>query len=176
MLAADRSLSLPTSTSRPPTSAHTPWPVMESKAVASGRLRPRSLAPVTMADASGCSEDASTAATSVRSSCGENPGAGSTSVSEGAPLVMVPVLSSTTVSSLCAFSSASAERIRMPFVAPLPVPTVIDMGVARPSAHGQAMISTDTVATSAKIRAGGGPTIAQTAKVQIAIMITAGTK
>ena len=76
----------------------------------------------------------------------------------GLPLVIVPVLSRTTVSSLCAVSSASAERIRMPAVAPLPVPTVIDSGVARPSAHGQAMISTDTAATRAKTTAGGGPT------------------
>ena len=56
---------------------------------------------------------------------------------------MVPVLSSTMVSSLCAVSSASAERIRMPAWAPFPVPTMIDSGVARPSAQGQAMISTD---------------------------------
>ena len=55
---------------------------------------------------------------------------------------MVPVLSSTTVSSLCAVSSASADRIRIPARAPLPVPTWMDSGVARPSAHGQAMIST----------------------------------
>ena len=60
------------------------------------------------------------------------------------PSVIVPVLSRTIVSSLCAVSSASAERIRTPFSAPLPVPTMIDSGVASPSAHGQAMISTDT--------------------------------
>jgi hypothetical protein len=34
---------------------------------------------------------------------------------------------------------------------------MIDIGVARPSAHGQAMISTDTALTSAKPIAGGGP-------------------
>jgi hypothetical protein len=64
---------------------------------------------------------------------------------------MVPVLSSTTVSSLCAVSSASAERIRIPARAPLPVPTWIDSGVARPSAHGQAMISTAIADTSARV-------------------------
>jgi hypothetical protein len=53
---------------------------------------------------------------------------------------MVPVLSSTTVSSCCAVSSASAERMRIPCRAPLPVPTMIDRGVARPSAHGQVVI------------------------------------
>ena len=80
-----------------------------------------------------------------------------TSVRAGLPAVMVPVLSSTIVSSLCAVSRASAERIRMPAWAPLPVPTMIDSGVARPSAHGQAMISTATAETSASVNAGGGP-------------------
>src|SRR5436190_5174008 len=32
--------------------------------------------------------------------------------------------------------------------APRPTATIMDIGVARPSAHGQAMISTDTAATS----------------------------
>ena len=99
-----------------------------------------------------------------------------TSVSAGLPAVMVPVLSSTTVSSLCAVSSASAERIRMPARAPLPVPTMIESGVARPSAQGQAMISTATADTSASVNAGAGPATNQTAKVAIAIAITTGTK
>ena len=46
------------------------------------------------------------------------------------PWVMVPVLSSTTVSMLWAVSNASADFIKMPFVAPLPVPTMIAVGVA----------------------------------------------
>ena len=50
---------------------------------------------------------------------------------------MVPVLSRTTVSMLWAVSRASADLIRMPFVAPLPVPTIIAVGVASPSAQGQ---------------------------------------
>ena len=33
--------------------------------------------------------------------------------------------------------------------APRPTPTMIDIGVAKPSAHGQAMISTDTAASRA---------------------------
>ena len=37
----------------------------------------------------------------------------------------------------------------MPIVAPLPVATMIDIGVARPSAHGQAMISTAIALSSA---------------------------
>ena len=45
-------------------------------------------------------------------------------------------------------SSASAFLIRMPACAPRPTPTMIDIGVARPSAHGQAMMRTLTAATS----------------------------
>ena len=137
---------------------------------------PRSAAPATIAVASGCSEARSTAATKVSSSASENPSAGSTSVRAGAPLVIVPVLSSTTVSSLWAVSSASASRIRMPAVAPLPVATVIDSGVASPNAQGQAMISTDTAATSAKTNAGGGPASSHATKAQMATAMTAGTK
>ena len=46
-------------------------------------------------------------------------------------------------------SSASALRTRTPMVAPRPVPTMMLIGVARPSAQGQAMISTDTAVISA---------------------------
>ena len=53
---------------------------------------------------------------------------------------------------------------------------MIDIGVARPSAHGQAMISTATALTSACASRGSGPTSAQTTNVTTAIAITAGTK
>ena len=129
-----------------------------------------------MAVASGCSEERSTEATSRSTSSSVKPSEARTSVSSGAPLVIVPVLSKITVSSLCAVSRASAERMRIPDVAPLPVPTVIDNGVARPRAHGQAMISTETAATSAKMNDGGGPPKVQITNVQIAKVITAGTK
>ena len=66
------------------------------------------------------------------------------------PSVMVPVLSSTTiVCRLCAVSSAAPSRIRTPFSAPLPVPTMIAVGVARPRAQGQAMTSTATTLSRA---------------------------
>ena len=55
-----------------------------------------------------------------------------------------------------------------PIVAPLPVPTMIDIGVASPSAHGQAMISTATALTSACASRGSGPTSAQTTNVTAA--------
>ena len=53
---------------------------------------------------------------------------------------------------------------------------MIDSGVARPSAHGRAMISTATAATNARVSAGVGPVMNQMAKVAIAMAMTAGTK
>ena len=81
----------------------------------------------------------------------------------GLPSVSVPVLSITSVSMLSIRSSASASRIRMPECAPRPTPTMIDIGVARPSAQGQAMISTVTAATRPKVKRGSGPNSAQAA-------------
>ena len=62
---------------------------------------------------------------------------------------MVPVLSSTTTSSLCAVSSAAPSRMSTPFSAPLPVPTMIAVGVASPRAQGHAITSTATKFSSA---------------------------
>ena len=50
-----------------------------------------------------------------------------------------------------------------------------DMGVASPSAHGQAMISTATAATRACARRGSGPTAAHTTNATTAIAMTDGT-
>ncbi len=66
--------------------------------------------------------------------------------------------------------------MRIPARAPFPVPTWIDSGVAKPSAHGQAMISTAIADTRASVNAGAGPATSHTAKVMIAIAMTAGTK
>jgi hypothetical protein len=60
------------------------------------------------------------------------------------PSVSVPVLSTIRVSTLRRFSIAAASRNSTPWVAALPVATITDIGVARPSAQGQAMISTAT--------------------------------
>ena len=60
----------------------------------------------------------------------------------GLPSVSVPVLSTTSVSTFSIRSSASAFLISTPACAPRPTPTMIDIGVASPSAQGQAMIST----------------------------------
>ncbi len=63
----------------------------------------------------------------------------------------------------------------MPSSAARPVPTMIEVGVARPIAQGQAMISTATAFTRANESAGEGPKVYQAAKVSTAARITAGT-
>ena len=81
-----------------------------------------------------------------------------TSTTRGLPSVSVPVLSTTSVSTFSSRSSASAFLISTPDCAPLPVPTMIAIGVASPSAHGHAMMSTATAFTSACASRGSGPT------------------
>ena len=75
--------------------------------------------------------------------------AGTTAVTRGLPSVRVPVLSTTSVLTFSNRSSASAFLISTPTDAPLPTPTIIDIGVANPRAQGHAMIRTDTAAMSA---------------------------
>ena len=69
---------------------------------------------------------------------------GMISATAGFPIVMVPVLSRTTVSSVDAISRASLILNRTPFSAPLPVPAIMAVGVASPNAHGHAITSTAT--------------------------------
>ena len=94
----------------------------------------------------------------------------------GVPLGSVPVLSRTTTSTLCAVSRASALRIRMPFSAPLPVPTMIAVGVASPIAQGHAIISTATAVSMAYRYVGSGPNTNQIPKTPAATRMTTGTK
>ena len=89
----------------------------------------------------------STVAASRRISVSLNPLAGTIATTFGLPSVSVPVLSTTSVSTFSMRSSASAFLISTPACAPRPTPTIIDIGVARPSAQGQAMMSTLTAAT-----------------------------
>ena len=92
-----------------------------------------------------------------------------TSVTENCPSVSVPVLSNTTVSTFRATSSAPPSRIKMPFSAARPIPTASAAGVASPSAHGQAMISTLTALFHAmRRRSSGGPAIIHAANVAAA--------
>ena len=65
-------------------------------------------------------------------------------------MVRVPVLSKITVFIFRASSSWSPPLIKIPFSAPLPVPTSRAAGVAIPNAHGQAIITTETKARREK--------------------------
>src|SRR5207244_9520192 len=72
-------------------------------------------------------------------------------------------------------SSASAFLISTPAMAPRPVPTMIDIGVANPNAQGQAMISTAMALTIAWPSGGAGPNRFQTMKATSDTAITLGT-
>ena len=74
-----------------------------------------------------------------------------------------------------AASSASPPRMRIPASAPLPVPTMIAVGVARPMAHGQAMITTPMNAVRASVTRGSGPNRNHARNVSAATTMTAGT-
>src|ERR1017187_8168051 len=110
-----------------------------------------------MAAASGCSLPCSRLATSRTTRSSVSPPTATTDISSGLPWVSVPVLSSARVSTFWSVSRASAFLMRMPARAPRPVPTMIAIGVARPRAHGQAMISTATALTIAFASRGPGP-------------------
>ena len=71
---------------------------------------------------------------------------------------------------------ASAFLIRTPNFAPLPTPTITDIGVANPKAHGQAIINTAMAFTKPKTNLGSGPKIHQAKNVIIEIKTTMGTK
>ena len=127
----------------PSTAARRPLPGSASKLVTSGRSRPRSC------DAARSPRRGRARSRAPRPRRGGAAPLPSTPAADdvgdaGRPSVIVPVLSKTTVLSFCAVSSASPLRIRMPCSAPWPVPTMIAVGVARPRAQGQAMISTAT--------------------------------
>jgi hypothetical protein len=94
----------------------------------------------------------------------------------GLPSVSVPVLSTTSVSTLRSTSIASAFLNSTPRVAPLPVATMIDIGVASPSAQGHAMMSTATALISACAIFGSGPTLAHATNVASDTKMTVGTK
>ena len=96
-----------------------------------------------------------------------------TSVTRGSPLVIVPVLSSATMSIFPVSSSETAVLNKIPFFAPMPLPTIIATGVASPSAHGQLITSTEIPRANANPNV--CPASSQTIVVTTAIVITAGT-
>jgi endonuclease/exonuclease/phosphatase family metal-dependent hydrolase len=84
----------------------------------------------------------STEAARRKTSFSVQPALGRMVTTLGFPSVRVPVLSMTTVSTFSNTSRDSAFRIRIPAFAPRPPPTMTAIGVASPTAHGQAMIRT----------------------------------
>src|SRR3546814_16310830 len=70
---------------------------------------------------------------------------------------------------------ASASRNNTPSPAARPVATMIDIGVANPSAQGQAMIKTEIALSTANVHDGSGPNSPHTKKVATAIARTAST-
>ncbi len=127
-----------------------------------------------MARAIGCSEECSSEPARRSSSRSSVPAAVCTPDRAIRPVVTVPVLSSTTVSTRRVDSSTSGPLIRMPSCAPRPVPTISAVGVARPRAQGQAMIRTATAAVKAAV--GSSVISSQVTQVPSARTSTTGTK
>ena len=127
-----------------------------------------------MARATGCSDRRSMAAARRSASSSDQGRQEIVSVRRGRPSVSVPVLSKATVSTSASASIASALRKSMPSSAAFPEPTITDTGVANPMAQGQAMINTDTAATSANGNAGSGPAASHIRKAIRATASTAG--
>ena len=126
-----------------------------------------------IARASGCSLFFSNAFAKNNNSCSVISSAGIRSVTFGSPLVIVPVLSSATISVFPVSSSETAVLNMIPFFAPIPFPTIIATGVARPNAHGQLITRTEIPLASANPT--DSPAISHTIIVTTAMEITAGT-
>ena len=129
-----------------PTRPRTPCPVVDSKVASGGSVR---RARLRGARRWRRRADARCPARARRRGAGPRPRRApnaSIATTSGRPSVSVPVLSTTIVSTFSSRSSASACFTSTPSDAPRPVPTMIAIGVARPSAHGHAMISTATAA------------------------------
>src|SRR3989339_1679175 len=127
-----------------------------------------------MASAKGCSDNFSNPDAIAKTSSSPISLKFKISVTSGFPLVSVPVLSNATAEILLAASNASPPLTSTPYSAPLPVPTIKDVGVAKPSAQGHAMTITEVKAMSAKAKVEPSAKY-HTKKVAIAMPMTAGT-
>ena len=87
---------------------------------------------------------------------------------------MVPVLSRATTCTFPASSKDTAVLNKMPCLAPMPLPTIMATGVARPRAQGQLITSTEIPLARANPTL--SPAKSHTATVTTATAITAGTK
>ena len=102
------------------------------------------------------------------------PSSGSTATTRGSPSVRVPVLSKTTVSTRLRASRAPADLHRMPSRAPLPVPTIMAIGVASPRTQGQEI--TSTAIALARAKENPSPAAIHPTSDTRATAMTAGTK
>ena len=170
------SAALPSASRFPSTTPCTPLPVADSNCAGFDNVRPFSRAAATIAAANGCSLPWSRLAASCSTSFAAKPLAAMTLSKAGCPAVRVPVLSTINVSTFRKFSMAAASRNKTPCVAPRPVATMIDIGVARPSAHGQAMMSTATAFIKPYTQLGSGPNNPHATKVSNAMLTTVTTK
>ena len=135
---------------------------------------PRSRAARRTARARGCSLPCSAEAVSERRSDSVKGTRGWIPVSSGRPSVRVPVLSSASRVASERFWSEAASRTRIPCRAARPMPTMRAIGVARPSAQGQAMRRTETADCSPITQP--PPATIQTISVTIETPRTTGTK
>ena len=135
---------LPIRISLPSIRAEIPPPGQAVKSVTVLLGMPRFSAARMTARARGCSLPRSAEAASDRSSGSVKGSRGWTSESSGLPAVRVPVLSRASRVAAERFWSEAASRTRMPCRAARPMPTMSAIGVARPSAQGQAMRRTET--------------------------------
>ena len=141
---------LPTRTDLPSTVAATPRPSRVSNAVGSATTIPAAVACSTTASASGCPERRSAAAANVKMSCSVKLGSRTVMVSTfGSPMVNVPVLSNTMVSTWARASRWRPPLTKMPLRAARAIAAIITIGVARPSSAGEVkIIKVTTLRTS----------------------------
>ncbi len=163
----------PAATACPSTTPITPRPGTFRNDSTPGREPTRSRAPPAIAAATGCSEACSNAPASRSSTSGSTPSPGTTSTRVIRPVVTVPVLSTTTVSTRRVDSNTCGPLTKIPSWAALPVPTRRAVGVARPNAQGQAMINTETAAVNAN--AAPAPASSHPTRVSNARATTMGT-
>jgi indolepyruvate ferredoxin oxidoreductase len=172
---------LPTFIVMPPYFAVTPLPGVDEKSSASFGSTPLFCAWLTIAFASGCSDQRSAIATNSKTcmSCLTPDGKVATfcscitSVTLGLPSVRVPVLSNIATETLLSVSMASPPLNMTPFDAPLPMPTIMAVGVASPRAQGHATTRIATAGIIAESGAPGDATKYHARNVAIATAITA---
>ncbi len=157
----------------PATRASTPSPDFAVQDSGSRISIESSSALARIALASGCSLRISIDAASFKK-LSHDISQGTISVTTGFPRVIVPVLSSATIRIRPASSKAVPVLKRIPFFAPLPIPTMMATGVARPSAHGQLTTRTAIAWESANEKS--APRSFQTENVTIETRMTDGTK